>query len=90
LRGHVLLAEEIAGGVGAGDGVERHQSRAAVARTERLVEANVAVAADAQSMQVDAAGPFDRRFVLAAVSVDVRPAAIVPSGMWMFSSGTFT
>ena len=52
----VPLAEEVAGGVQAGDAVERDQARAAVARRAGLVEADVAGAADAQDLEVEPAG----------------------------------
>ena len=54
-RRHILLAEEIARGVLARDAVERDQARAARARGAWLVEADVARAADAEELQVDAA-----------------------------------
>ena len=40
-------------------------------RLKRLVEADVPVAADAQQLHVDAAGPLDRGFVAAAMVVDL-------------------
>ena len=43
----------------------------AVARRARLVEADVAGAADAQHLQVDAAGPADLLLVAQAIILDV-------------------
>ena len=63
---HVLFAEEIAGGVEARDAVERDQPRAAVAAGARLVEADVAGAADAEELNIDPAGLRDLLFVLLA------------------------
>ena len=60
---HVLLAEEIAGGVDPRHAVERDQPRAAVAAGARLVEADVARAADAQELNIDPAGRRDLLFV---------------------------
>ncbi len=68
---HRFFAKEIAGRVVPRDGVERDQSRAAAGHAERLVEADVPVAADAQELKIDAAGPLDGAFVLAAISVDL-------------------
>ena len=87
---HVLLAEEAAGGVAARHRIERDQARAAVARRAGLVEADVAGAADAQDLQVDAAGPADQLLVAGAVVLASSSAAIVPSGMWMFCGGMLT
>ena len=47
LMRHVLFAEEVAGRIFAGDQIERYQPGTARAAAERLVEADVAVAADA-------------------------------------------
>ena len=68
---HVFLAEEAAGGVAARDRVERDQARAAVARRARLVEADVPGAADAEELQVDAAGPADLLLVAGTVILDL-------------------
>ncbi len=70
LHGHVLLAEEIAGRVAPRERIERGQPRAAVGGAERLVETDVPVAADAQQLHVDAAGPGDGGLVLAAMLVE--------------------
>ena len=70
--------------------IERDQPRAAVADGERLVEGDVAVAADAQQKHVDPAGlenPVPR------TAGNVRRFArggVVPSRIWMFSGRTFT
>ena len=69
--GHVFFAEEVAGRVLPGHRVERDHPRAAVARAARLVEADVPRAADAQNLQVDAAGLFDGLLVGVAERVDV-------------------
>ena len=82
---HVLLAEKVAGRVAPRDRIERHQPRAAVPRRERLVEADVAVAADAQHLHVDAAGPANRLLRSAGNSRSPASGGTVPSGMWMFS-----
>ena len=53
---HVFFAKEVAGRVDPRDVVERDQARAAFAAGARLVEADVARAADAEELQVDPAG----------------------------------
>src|SRR5690606_34252796 len=58
---------EVAGGVGAGDGVECYQLGTAGPRTVGLVKAYVTVTADTQQHEVDAAGAFDQVFVVPAV-----------------------
>ncbi len=45
---HVLFAKKIAGGIAARDFIERNQPRAAGAAGSRLVETNVAGAADSE------------------------------------------
>ena len=64
---HVLLAEEAAGGVAARHRVQRDQAGAAVLGGPRLVEADVAGAADAEDLHVDAAGLLDEQLVPRAV-----------------------
>ena len=71
---HVLLAEETAGRVAARHRVERDQARPAVAGRAGLVEADVAGAADAQDLQVDAAGPADLLLVTRRSSPRPPPA----------------
>ena len=83
-------AEEIAGRVAPRDRVERRQPRAAHARRKRLVEADVPVAADAQQLDVDAAGLRDRLLRTAGNGRSPGRPARVPSGMWMFSRGMLT
>jgi hypothetical protein len=53
------VAAEVAGGVAARERVERDQARERVRRAARLVEADVAGAADAEDLEVDAAGGRD-------------------------------
>ncbi len=65
--GDVFLAEKVAGSVAAGERVEGHQPCAAAQGAKWLVKANVAVAADAQKLDVDAAGLVDSGFVAAAM-----------------------
>ncbi len=55
--------------------VERAHAGAAVGGAERLVEADVPIAADAQQLDVDAAGVANGRFVLPAVLVELARAA---------------
>ena len=69
--GHVLLAEKAAGGVAARHRIERDQARSAMAGRAGLVEADVAGAADAQDLQVDAARPADHLLVAGAVFLDI-------------------
>ena len=69
LVGNVLLAEETAGGVPARDTVERHHARARVAGAAGFVEADVARAADAEDLHVDAARCLDLALVLTAERV---------------------
>ena len=64
---HIFLAKEAAGRVAPRHGVERHQPRSAMARRPGLVEADVAGAADAQNLQVDAAAAADLLFVAQAI-----------------------
>jgi hypothetical protein len=73
LAGHVPLAEEVGGGVGPGDAVQRDQSGAALGRAARLVEAHMAGPADAQDLQVDATGLADRLLVPRAGLHDPGP-----------------
>ena len=63
--------KKLAGRVAARHRVERDQARAAVPRRAGLVEADVAGAADAEDLQVDAAGPADHLLVARAVVLDV-------------------
>ena len=54
--------------------VARRQARAVRARDQRLgrlVEADVAVRAQTENLQVDAAGALDRAFVAVAFALDV-------------------
>ena len=67
LRGHVLLAKEIAGRVAPRDRVERAHPGAAIGQAKRFVEADVPVAADAQQLNVDAAGLANLLLVPAAM-----------------------
>ena len=63
LAGHVLLAEEVGGGVLPRHQVERDQPGPALGAGARLVEADVARAPDAEELEVDAAGGADRLLV---------------------------
>src|SRR6185503_19801813 len=55
----ILLAEEVGGGIASRDGVEGDESRAAVRAGAGFVEPDVAGLADAEDLQIDAAGPHD-------------------------------
>ena len=68
LLGHVLFPEEVARRVAARHGIERRQARAAMACRARLVEADMSGSADAQNLQVDAAGTLDHLFIFRAVA----------------------
>src|SRR5690606_354671 len=70
LERHVLFAAEGARRVDASDGVEDHLPRLARAAASGLIEADVSGTADAQQLQVDAAGSFDLPFVLFAERLD--------------------
>src|SRR5207248_2779934 len=67
----VFAAEEIAGGVHAGDAIERDQAGAAVAPGARLVEADVTGAADAEDLKVDPSGVADGALIRLAVLGDL-------------------
>ena len=69
--GHVPLAEEVAGRVHPRHLVERDESRAALARRARLVEADVAGAAHAQDLDVDPAQVADLALVFLAEGRDL-------------------
>ena len=69
--GHVLDAEEVAGGVHAGELVEPDHAGPAVGRGAGLVEPDVSRAADAQELDVDAAGLLDGPLVPLAVGGDL-------------------
>src|SRR5262249_45830339 len=71
LLGYVLLAEEAAGRVLARHRIERDQARAAMARRAGFVEADVPGAANAEDLQVDAAGPANALFVAGAIILDL-------------------
>ena len=73
---HFLLAAEEAGVVAHGFGGQRLEPRAAAQRRARLVEGDVAVAADAQHLQVDAAFVGDHPFVLLAIGLEIQSPAV--------------
>ena len=64
-------AAEVAGGVAAGEGVERDEAGERVAGTAGFVEADVTGAADAEDLKIDAAGGADRGFVGGTMGVDL-------------------
>ncbi len=68
---HVVLAEEIGGGVAARDGVERDAAGARLGAGSRLVEADVPGLADAENLKIDSASVSDRGLVRVALVVDV-------------------
>src|SRR5690606_12399386 len=70
VAGHVGLAEEVAGGVAAGERVEGDQAGAGVAAGAGLVEADVAGAADAEDLEIEAAGVADAILVGLAAGED--------------------
>ena len=63
---HVLHSEEVGGGVLPGERVERDDARARCRVGARLVESDVARLADAEQLEVDAAGRPDRLFIRGA------------------------
>ncbi len=69
---HMLLAEEVARRVLAGDAVEGDEARAAAAAGAGFVEADVPGASDAEDLQVDAACVGDRLLVGGARGGDLR------------------
>ena len=73
LTGDVPFAEEVAGGVGPRDVVERDQPGATLRGAPRLVEADVAGAADAEDLQIDPTGSPDRLLVLLTGGKHVLP-----------------
>ncbi len=75
LQGHVLLAEEVGGGIGPGDGVEKDQVGPGFTGRSRLVEADVAAPADAQEHEVDAARGLDGFVVVPAVTLQLVPGS---------------
>ena len=68
---HIFLAEEIARGIAARHGIKRRQARTAVPGRARLVEANVSCPADAEHLQVDAAGAANLLLVVRAIAFGV-------------------
>ena len=70
LAGDVLLLEEVRGGVLARDLVEHDEPRAVLWRGARLVEADVAAAADAEQEEVEPARALDGALVLGGVALD--------------------
>jgi hypothetical protein len=73
MAGDVGLAEEIAGGVAPGEGVERDEAGARVAAGAGLIEADVAGAADAEDLHVEATGGADLFLVGPAPRENLRP-----------------
>ena len=73
LRG---IAAEERGVAAARRRLQRHAVRARRERAGRLVEADVAVGADAEHLQVDAAGGGDRLLVARALGVGIRRSAV--------------
>ena len=71
LAGDVLLAEEVGRGVLPGHQVEGDQPGAALGARAGLVEADVPGPADAEQLEVDAAGGADRLFVAAHLGLHV-------------------
>ncbi len=68
--GDVCFAEEVGGGVKAGDAVEGDEASDGIAGAAGFVEADVAGAADAEDLEIDAAGVADGVFVGGAVVED--------------------
>ena len=87
LARHVLLAEEVGRGVLAGHQVEGDEPGAALEPRARLVEPDVPGRADAEELEVDAAGGADRLLVAPALAPRPRSRGTSPSGMWTFSAG---
>ena len=71
LAGHVFEAEEVAGCVRPGHAVEVDQPRSRAARRARFVEPDVPGPADAEYLEVDAAGAGDCVLVFAAEGLDI-------------------
>src|SRR6188768_2376343 len=69
--GHILLAKEIARRVTARDRIERDAPRSTVAHRARFIETDVAAAADAENLKVDAAGAANQLLITRAVIVDL-------------------
>src|SRR5262249_28598355 len=70
LHRHVFFAEKAAGGIAAGHRIEADQAGAAMTGGAGVVEADVATTANAQNLQVDAAGPANLLLVIGAVILD--------------------
>ena len=64
------IAPEVAGRVTAGEGIEGDKTRERVARAARLIETDVPGAADAEDLEIDAAGFGNHRLVSGAVRID--------------------
>jgi hypothetical protein len=69
--GHVVLAEEIAGGIAARDGVQRDATSARVRTGARLVEPNVAGLSDPENLKIDSTCFSDRVLVRLALVIDI-------------------
>ena len=65
--GDIFGAEKVTGGIGASDGVEGNHAGASCLVGTGFIEADVTGAADAEDLNVDAAGSSNAGFVVAAV-----------------------
>ena len=73
LAGHVSLAEEVAGCIGPRHTIERDQPGSALGGAPRLVETDVAGAADAQNLEVDSSHLPDLLLVATAGGENLAP-----------------
>ena len=73
LPGNIPFAEEITGGVAAGNAVERDQAGTALLRAARFIESDVASAADAEQLQIDPPGLADQFLIPHAKSLNIAP-----------------
>src|SRR5439155_2349178 len=86
LLGHVVFAEETAGGVTTGNGVKSNQTRPAMAGRARLIETDVAGAADTQDLQIDAAGSTNLLLISRTTVIDVSWADRAGGGLEVLRS----
>ncbi len=75
---HVVLAEEIGGGVLSGDAVERDETGPALELRAGFIEADVAGLANAKQLEIDPARSADCRFIGLALGVHALARKIAP------------
>ena len=86
----LLVAAEIARRIAPGERIEGDQAGGGSPGAARLVEADVPGAADAQDLEIEAAGLADQLLVAGAAGVDLRLRRRVPSGTCAWSGGRST